>query len=295
MSRFRENLSSDKFVITAAVTSPKGTNLDSFRKGLEALSGLVDAVNLSEARAATIHLGSLAACVIADNAGLESIYTLSCRDRNRVAACSELLGAHALGIRNVLCVTGDYFNYGDTPDAKPVYDLDSVQALQMVRELEAGRDAGGNETDGAAAFCVGCVADPQADPPGPHLLKLEKKLSAGAEFILTLDIHDLDAAVPFFKEMKGRDVKVLAGLRLVTGREVDMWEKGKLPGNDIPESLRAGIEGAADDAAVLQEAGSRMAAMIRRLKDAGLCDGVHLNLGGHEGRLRGILEEAGIG
>ncbi|MBW1786085.1 MAG: methylenetetrahydrofolate reductase [Deltaproteobacteria bacterium] len=294
MSRFKEALASDKFLITAAVPSPKGTNLDPFHKGLEALSGLVDAVNLSEARSARIHMGSPAACVIAGNAGLEPIYTLSCRDRNRLAACSELLGVHALGIRNVLCVTGDYFNYGDTPDAKPVYDLDSVQAIEMVRELEAGRDAGGNDLDGAAAFCVGCVANPQADPLKPHLLKLEKKLSAGAEFIQTLDIYDMDAASPFFEKMKGRNIKVLAGVRLVTAREVGLWEKGKLPGNDIPEGIRAEIKGLDDEAEMLQKAGSRMAEMIRQIKNAGLCGGVHLTLDGHEERLRGILEEAGV-
>ena len=153
MSPFKEALASDKFLITAAVPAPKGTNLDPFHKGLEALSGLVDAVNLSEARSARIHMGSPAACVIAGNAGLEPIYTLSCRDRNRLAACSELLGVHALGIRNVLCVTGDYFNYGDTPDAKPVYDLDSVQAIEMVRELGIVPLAEGVECEADSVAC----------------------------------------------------------------------------------------------------------------------------------------------
>jgi 5,10-methylenetetrahydrofolate reductase len=130
---------------------------------------------------------------------------------------------------------------------------------------------------------------------GPHLLKLEKKLAAGAEFIQTLDIHDMDAAATFFEAMKGRDIKILAGLRLVTAGVVALWEKGKLPGNDIPEGIRCEINGLGDDAEILKKAQTRMAEMIRRLKEDGLCDGVHLTLDGHEEHLRGILEAAGIG
>ncbi|MCP4665874.1 MAG: 5,10-methylenetetrahydrofolate reductase, partial [Deltaproteobacteria bacterium] len=182
---------------------------------------------------------------------------------------------YAMGIENVLCVTGDYFNFGDTEDAMPVYDLDSVQAIQMIRELEKGRDIGGNALDGAPRFCVGCAANPEADPLEPQLFKLEKKLAAGAQFIQTLDIYDFNRARPFFEHLRKKDVTVLAGIRLITEREVQLQERGKLPGNPMPESIVEEIKKTTEKGEIVAKAEARMKEMIKEVKDSGLCRGVH--------------------
>lgn len=294
MTSFQETLQSDKFLVTLEASPPKGVRLEPFLKTLEGLAGKVDALNLPEGRSAKIHLGTLAASLLAKEKGLEPILTLSCRDRNRISLSSDLLGAYAMGIENVLCVTGDYFNFGDTEDAKPVYDLDSVQAIQMIRELEKGKDIGGNELDGAPRFCVGCVANPLADPLEPQLLKLEKKLAAGARFIQTLDIFNFDKASPFFEHLGDRDVEVLAGIRLITEREVQLQETGKLPGNPIPESVAEEIKKTGEKNIILEKAKARMTEMVKEVKDSGLCRGVHLTVDGHEGLIPQILHEAGL-
>jgi len=294
MNSFREVLRSDKFLVTVTLSPPKGIRVESFLRTLESLSGKVDAVNLPDGRAATIHMGPLASSLLARERGLEPVFTLSCRDRNRLALSADLLGAYAMGIRSVLCVSGDYFTFGDTVDGKPVYDLDSVQAIQMIRQMEQGRDIGGNDLDGVPDFCVGCVANPQAVPLEPHLMKLEKKLRAGAEFIQTLDVYEPDRATAFFENLRTRDVKVLAGVRFVTDREVRLGEAGKFPGNPIPDSWTKEIEGIREEGEILKRAKARVVEMLRRFRDSGLCDGVHLTVDGHEGLIPEMLQEAGV-
>ncbi len=294
MTGFHETLQSEKFLVTVEASPPKGVHVEPFLETLAGLAGKVDALNLPEGRSARIHLGPLAASLLAMGKGLEPILTLSCRDRNRLSLSSDLLGAYAMGIQNVLCVTGDYFNFGDTEDARPVYDLDSVQVIQMIGELELGKDIGGNELDGAPRFCVGCAANPEADPLEPQLLKLEKKLAAGARFVQTLDIFDLDKARSFFEYLKDRDVEVLAGIRLITDREVRLQEAGKLPGNPIPESTVEEIKETREKKAIVEKALARMKKIIKEVKDSGLCRGVHLTLDGYEGLIPEILQETGL-
>lgn len=281
-------------MVTVEALPPRGTNLGPFLRSLDAWVGKVDAVNLPDGRGATIHLSAVAGAVMAREKGLEPILTISCRDRNRLALSSDLLGAHALGIRAVLCVSGDYFTWGDVEDGKPVYDLDSVQAIEMIRALEKGKDAGGNPLDGSPGFCVGCVANPEVEPLEPHLIKLDKKLEAGAEFIQTLDLYDLAKGRRFFEYVNTKGVKVLAGLRLVTQREVEVSRKGRLPGNRIPDGLLGEIEGAATDEERQKRARAWMVRMIQSVRESRMCHGVHLTAEGHEALIPEILQEAGI-
>ncbi|MFH1481716.1 MAG: methylenetetrahydrofolate reductase [Pseudomonadota bacterium] len=294
MIRFKEALQSGKFLVTAGICPPKGTHLEPFLTTLDGLAGKVDAVTFPDGRAARIHLSAVAAAFMAKNRGLEPILALSCRDRNRIALSSDLLGAHSLGLHNLLCVTGDYLTFGDAVEAKPVYDLDSVQLIQMIRELEKGVDIGGNGLDGAPAFCVGCVANPQAVPLEPQLLKLEKKLRAGAEFILTLDLFDMDRSTAFFERLKGKGVKVLAGIRLVTERDMALSDQGRLPGNPLPEEMKEGLKAIGERDKIIESARGQMVDLIKRLKGSGLCHGIHLHAEGYEDLLPQIIQEAGI-
>lgn len=294
MSKFREALESDKFLVTVKVETPKGVAMEPFLQTLDALAGKVDAVTLPDNRAARVHVGALAAAIKVREKGLEPILSLCCRDRNRLALCSDLLSASALGFENILCVTGDYFHFGDVPEAKPVFDLDSVQAIQMAHEMEQGRDIGGNALAGTPAFCVGCAGNPHAVPLPPQLLKLDKKLDAGVDFIQTLDIFDLERARSFLEHLRGRPVKVLAGIGLVTDREIQEAKEGRLPGNRVPDEIMDEMEGLTSPEEIRARAKSRMVEMIRQLKGSGLCRGVHLTLNGHEGLLPEILQEAGI-
>jgi 5,10-methylenetetrahydrofolate reductase len=294
MSKFQESLASDKFLVTVEANPPRGTHLDAFLSTLKGWTNRVDAVNLPDGRSARIHLGPMAGCLLAKEKGLEPILTLSCRDRNRLAMTSDLLGAYALGIQNILCVSGDYFHFGHAEDAKPVYDLDSVQAIRMIRQMEEGRDIGGNELAGKPSFCVGCVGNPQSSPLEPHLLKLDKKLKAGAAFVQTLNIFDLNKSRSFFEHLKGKNVKLLAGIRLITRREVMLAETGKLPGNPIPEDIEKEIRGLENPDHIIENARNRMIAMIKEVKNAGLCHGVHLTADGHDDLIPEIIREAGI-
>jgi len=292
MSKFQESLASGKFLVTVEANPPKGPRLGAFLSTLDSWANRVDAVNLPDGRSARIHMGPLAGCLLAKEKGLEPILTLSCRDRNRLSMTSDLLGASALGIQNILCVSGDYFHFGDAEDAKPVYDLDSVQAIRMIRQMEEGRDIGGNELDGNPSFCVGCVGNPQSSPLEPHLLKLDKKLKAGAAFVQTLDIFDLSKSRSFFEHIEGQNVRVLAGIRLITDREVLLAKAGKLPGNPIPEDIEKEINGQENPDRILENARNRMIAMIKEVKNTGLCHGVHLTADGHEDLIPEIIREA---
>ena len=294
MSKFREALGSDKFLVTVKVEPPKGVNLEPFMNALDALTGKVDGVTLPDNRSARIQLGPLAAALKAREKGLDPILSMCCRDRNRLALCSDLLGAYALGIENVLCVTGDYFHFGDAPEAKPVYDLDSVQAIEMIHQMEQGRDIGGNDLDGNPSFCVGCVGNPQAVPLEPQLLKIDKKLGAGVSFIQTLDIFDLERSRSFLEHLGGKGVKILVGIGFITDREVRKAKEGKLPGNPIPREIIDEMGSLSGPEEIISGAKSRMIEMIKQVKGSGLCHGVHLTLNGHESLLSEILQEAGI-
>jgi 5,10-methylenetetrahydrofolate reductase len=294
VSKFREALGSEKFLVTVKVESPKGVNLDPFMKALDALTDKVDGVTVPDNRSARIQMGPLAAALKVQEKGLDPILSLCCRDRNRLALCADVLGASALGIENVLCVTGDYFHFGDAPEAKPVYDLDSVQAMEMIQQMEQGRDVGGNDLEGSPSFCVGCVGNPQAIPLEPQLLKMDKKLDAGASFVQTLDIFDLERARPFLEHLGGTDVKVLAGIGIITEREVRLAGEGKYPGNPIPPEIMDEVGGLDSPEEIISRAKSRMVDMITRVKASGLCRGVHLTLNGHETLLAEILQESGI-
>ena len=169
-----------EFAVTVEYNPPKGTNISGLLSNAKSLVGRVHGVNVTDNTAAVMRASSISVCRLLYEMGHDPVVQITCRDRNRLGIQSDLLGAHLLGIRNVLCLTGDYPTVGDHKDAKPVYDLDSVQIMQLIQGLNNGRDLVGNKLDGATEFRIGGAATPEADPLGPMLAKFETKVKAGA-------------------------------------------------------------------------------------------------------------------
>ncbi|WP_455371755.1 methylenetetrahydrofolate reductase, partial [Petrachloros mirabilis] len=160
--RLKEVLDAGQFAVTVEYNPPKGTNISGVLDNAKQLLGRVHGVNVTDNTAAVVRAGSLPVCRLLYELGHDPVMQLTCRDRNRIAMQSDLMGAHMLGIRNILCLTGDYPTVGDHKDAKPVYDLDSVQVMQLVQGLNSGRDMAGNKLDGSTAFTIGAAVTPEA-------------------------------------------------------------------------------------------------------------------------------------
>jgi 5,10-methylenetetrahydrofolate reductase len=298
----RETLDKKSFVVTAELHPPKGTDLGAMLSQAALLKGKVDAVTVSDNGHAVMRMSAWAACRALQEQGVETILTVACRDRNRLALASDLLGAAALGLHNLLCVSGDHVVLGDQREAKPVFDLDSVQLLQLAAQLAAGRDGGGAALSGSPQdLLLGAAANPNAEPLEPHLLKLRKKIAAGAGFFQTQAVFDVGRFQAFAAEARkaanGAKVKVLAGVHVLSPEEIaKLGEAAKdprvLPGLRVPAEMAARLAESPDKAPELA------GAIIKQLKAGGSCDGVHLMAGAHNGQaaemMLAALQAAGL-
>ena len=289
---FKRALYSKRFIVTAEIGPPKGTNLDKFSRDVALIKDLVDGINVTDHQKSVMRFPSIGGCMLIREAGGEPILQMTCRDRNRLALGSELLLASSRGIDNVLCLTGDSILLGDQPQAKPVFDLDSVQLIQMVRAFESGRDLGGNSLDGVCEFCVGATVTPDADPIEPQLLKFAKKVQAGAEFFQTQAIYDLDNFKYFMAEAKKFPVKILAGILLLTSPAMAHYMNHHVPGMCVPQSVIDEMEKAPKGERLKR--GIEIAVrMIKTIREEGICDGVHLMTIGKEAAIPEILSLVG--
>ncbi|MGA1865079.1 MAG: methylenetetrahydrofolate reductase [bacterium] len=273
--KFEKALTTKKFIISAEIGPPKGTNLDAFYKHISILKDLVDGINVTDNQKSVMRYPSIGGCLLIKEAGGEPILQMTCRDRNRLALGSELLFASSRGINNVLCLTGDSVLLGDQPQAKQVFDLDSVQLIRMIREFESGKDFGGNALEGAMAFCVGAIATPSADPLEPQLLKFEKKIEAGAEFFQTQAVFDLDNLRRFMEFAKGFPVKILAGILLLTSPAMANYLNNNVPGVFVPQALIDEME-TVSKGAYLNKGLEIAVRMARTIMEEGICDGIHI-------------------
>ena len=197
-----ERFKQGKCVVTCEVGPPKGIEIEKVIDELEPLRSKVDAFNVTDLQSSVLRVGSLATCRLLKDKGLESIMQLTCRDRNRLALQADVLSAAVLGIENLLCLTGDYTTLGDHPQAMPVFDLDSVQLLMAVKSLMGGKDMAGNDLEGQPPqFCLGAVVNPGADPLEPQILKMEKKIAAGAQFFQTQAAYEVDKFARFCEKV----------------------------------------------------------------------------------------------
>ena len=291
--RITELFDNGQFVVTAEVGPPKGIDASHVvKEAREFLSGIT-AVNVTDNQSSVMRMGSLPACVALKNAGLTPILQLTCRDRNRIALQSELLGAAALGIDNILCLTGDHTKMGDHPGAKPVFDLDSVSLLHTVCQLEKGVDLGGNPLVGEAPkFAKGAVVSPCSDSVDAQLAKMERKVMAGAEYFQTQAVFDSEKFIKFMEQAKQFGKPVQLGVIIPKSAGMAKFMNKNVAGVHVPQEMidalaadkeraKAGITGVEIAAKIIKECRP-------------YCQGVHIMALGWEAKVPALLELAGI-
>jgi methylenetetrahydrofolate reductase (NADPH) len=291
-------LAGGQFAVTAECGPPKGADPEAIRAKAALLKGRVDSVNVTDNQTGVVRLCSLAACAILLQEGLEPILQMVTRDRNRIALQSDLLGASALGIRNVLCLSGDHQSLGNQPQAKGVFDLDSIQLLQVAREMrDSGRTLGGEALSVPPDLFVGAAENPFAEPLSYRVLRLAKKAAAGAQFIQTQCIYNL----PRFRQWMGevrergldRRIPILGGITPLKSAKMAEYMAQRVAGMDVPEELIRRLRGVAPREQRVE--GLRMAVeTIAALREIPGVSGVHIMAIEGEDAVARIVEEAGL-
>jgi len=293
VSLFKKALESGKFVVTSEVAPPKGTNLEKMPHHIELLKDKVDAMNVTDHQSSVMRFPSLGGALLVKEMGGEPVLQMTCRDRNRLALQADLLFAASRGINNVLCLTGDSVILGDHKEAKGVFDLDSSQLLAAIRRLEKGKDLGGNDLDGSVSFCAGAIVTPEANPLEPQLIKFEKKIEAGAEFIQTQAVYDLENFKEFMDYARQFPVKILAGIILLTSAPMARFMNKNVAGVNVPQELIDEMSSAPKGRAL--DKGIEIAGrMIKRIRAEKMCDGVHIMAIGREELVPDIISTAGL-
>jgi len=284
-------LTSEVGPVKGCIRDASGTGAAAFLQQAESVKDHVHAVNVTDNQSAVVRLGSLAGSVKLKAAGIEPIYQLTCRDRNRIALQSELLSAYSLGIDNVLALTGDYTTLGDHGGAKPVFDLDSVQLIKIASAMKRGYDMEGHGLSEPPDFAVGAVANPNFEPFDLQLLKLEKKIEAGAEFIQTQPVYEPDKFAKFMKSVEGFNVPVQMGFVLVKSAAMARFMNERISGIKVPEPWGAELEGVSQEG--LKKKCVQMSVSL--LKEvAPMCQGIHFMPMGWSDLVPQIIEEAGL-
>lgn len=286
---FKEKIKSGKLLVTSEIGPPKGTDVKEALDDAELIKGRVDAINVTDLQSSVMRVGSLAVCRLLKERGHEPVYQLTCRDRNRLALQSDLLSAAMLGIENVLLLTGDYTTLGDHPQAKPVFDLGSLQLIQAAKTLMEGRDMVGNELKGRPDFCIGAVVNPGADPLEPEVIKMEKKIKAGAEFFQTQAVYDIAQFKRFLDMAKGLNAVILAGIVLLKSAGMARYMNKNVSGVSVPDSLIKEMEEAKNKSEKSIEIAARLINELRPL-----CRGIHIMPIGWDKKVPLVLDGAGL-
>ena len=291
MSKLRDALQDSKFVVSGEIGPPKGVDIDKCLEDAEMLRNRVIAYNVTDLQSAVMRIGSLAISAKLVERGLEPVYQLTCRDRNRLALQSDLLSAWALGIQNVLCLTGDHPNLGDHVQAKPVYDLDSVNLLKVATTLNEGQDMTGHQLEGKPDFFLGAVVTPGADPLEPQIIKMQKKIDAGARFFQTQAVFDPERFDTFMNQAQTFKVPIMAGVIVLKGPGMARFMNQNVAGVSVPDSLVAEMEEVKREDRK-KKAVEIAARIIRQVKP--LCQGVHIMALGWEESVPDIIQQAGL-
>jgi 5,10-methylenetetrahydrofolate reductase len=293
-SNLKDAIEKKKFAITCEIGPPKGADDKEIRETGEMLRGLADAINVTDLQSSVMRLGSLATCHILKEMGLDPIFQVTCRDRNRLALQSDLLSAHVMGIRNVLALTGDYTTTGDDPQAKPVFDLDSVQLLWAIKKLEEGYDIAGKELTVKPSFFKGAVVNPGADTEASYelqLIKMQKKIDQGAQFFQTQAVFDADVFERFMERISkmNMNVPVLIGIILLKSHKMANYMNKFVPGVFVPEPIIKRMEETEDKVSMCLEIAAEL---INKVKP--ICAGAHIQALGWENHVPSLLKKLDI-
>ena len=305
MSILKDALESGKFGVTAEMAPPKGYDFTEQMEAAQLLAGKVHAVNVTDMQSASLKASGLGLCIKLKQAGIEPILQITGRDRNRMAIMGDILSAASFGIDTMLALTGDHPVVGDCKDSKPVYDLDSVGILKMLSKMEeTGCDCGGNELQGGAPkFYKGASVTPVYEPVFLQINKLRQKVEAGAMYIQTQGIFDLDTFKRFLEKVDAVGIKthIMAGIIPLKTAGMAKYMNDNVPGIDVPQDMIDRLAAAAAEGkekgikGLPMQLGIEMAAeMIAKIKDEHLCDGVHIMAIGAEKNVPIILDKAVI-
>ncbi|MHC4169679.1 MAG: methylenetetrahydrofolate reductase [Planctomycetota bacterium] len=295
--RLEKVLTAGEFAVTAELGPPQNANPEAIKKKAQHCIGNVEGANITDNQTAIVRMSSIAAGAIALSCGVEPIIQMVCRDRNRLAMQADILGAAALGIQNLLCLSGDHQTFGNHPDAKNVYDVDSMQLIAMVRTMRDDKQflCGDEIKEHEPKLFIGAVANPFADPFEFRVMRLAKKIDAGADFIQTQCIFDMKKFADWMKmvvdEGLHKKTYILAGLTPVRSHKALKYMKNNVAGMSIPDELITRMESAEDK----KEEGVKVCVeMIEQIKSMEGVSGIHLMPIGWESITPTILERAGL-
>lgn len=298
-----EAIQNGEFLLTGEVAPPKGMHFEHMLEEAEYYRGRVHAINVTDIQSAVMRASSLVGCLKLKEAGLPPVLQMVCRDRNRLALQSDMLSAAAMGVNEILCLTGDYPTFGDHPQAKPVFDLDSVQLIQAGKLLMSGRDMArypdrknpdemidGEPLEGdPPQFLLGCVVNPGAEPLEPQIMKLRKKIDAGADFCQTQAVYEASVFETFMEKLGDCPIPILAGIVVLKSPMMAKFMNANVAGVSVPEWM---IEALADKESRVQRSIEMHAKLAADLKP--LCQGIHMMPLGWDKHVPAIFDGAGI-
>ncbi len=295
-SNLERVLREKKFAVTAELGPPRGADPDNVREKARILKPYVDAANVTDNQSAVVYMCSLAASVLMIEEGLEPVFQITCRDRNRLALQSDLLGASALGIRNVLLLTGDHPSIGDHPEAKGVFDLDSQQLIQLTKKMrEEGKLLNDRELTKSPDFFIGAAASPFNEPLEAHMMQMEKKVESGVDFFQTQIVYDLEKFKKWVSEVHERRIDekafIIAGVAPIKSLGMANYMKNYVPGVSVPDAVIKRLEKASDK----KKEGIKICLeVIDEVKKIKGISGIHIMAIGWEEAVPEIVESAGL-
>jgi methylenetetrahydrofolate reductase (NADPH) len=298
-SKLQQKLSSGGFAVTAEVGPPRGANADVVRGKAALIKGCVDAINVTDNQTAIVRMSSIAACAHLIQEGLEPVLQMVTRDRNRIALQSDIMGAYSLGIRNLLCLSGDHQTFGSQPGAMNVYDIDSMHLINAVKTMrDEGKDMSGYELNGAPRMFIGAAENPFADPFEFRVIRLAKKIAAGANFIQTQCVFDIDRFKEWISQARERGltekVYIMAGVTPLKSARMAKYMATKVSGISIPDAILKRIEGAPKEKAA--EEGIKICLeTIQKIREIKGVHGIHIMAIEWEEKVPEIVKAAGLG
>jgi methylenetetrahydrofolate reductase (NADPH) len=275
-------LDSGQFAVTAEISPPQNTEFDTIRKNINLIKGYVDAFSVPDGQAAVVAMASWAVCLVGIEAGLDTIVHMTCRDQNRIALQMDILGVSAFGVNNILCLSGDPIHFGNHPKAKPVFDLDSIQLIRMVKQLRDDKKFDNGELIAGTEprLFIGAALNPSTRPLEAAVERLKDKVSAGADFVQTQPIYNIEGFKKWMElvRQKGlhRQVKIIAGITPITSLAAARYMKTKVPNMDIPDMIIERLKNVRNREEAAEEGMKIAVETINQLKEIEGVAGVHI-------------------